>query len=426
LFQDCTPEQKYLSALRLLQGWDDKSINPPSDEFVEANALNCLENKDKSLFKQFCKPIIEKAVNKAMTEMYSDLDPALAKRVRATLYENLSKIAKTNWVSSLKEDFLNHEDFLNSIQTYYEKGLPTIYYSLNSDSENQPTINQSNCSIVLPVQHDIVLKPHELVILNLGVQVYLPAPFYAKISPCENLADLAVYQLNSVSSSGCNNAVKITVKNTSDQPLFLKANTPVVQLIICKKSDGQRANSGSVHSAINSLQLVQTPNSYLHLYLDKYLPQAVHCLELNTTIALPDDQTDKLQVVHQLNSLNHKLMNSVSASTILPLSERIHSRDAVAQQFTNELVARYSELNSQFINDTASAPSDDLKNQILTDMCQKLAVIGVDLIKNQAITRDIFARAQQSDDYLSVIYQATQEKTNDFPSFTYNKGCCTL
>jgi hypothetical protein len=79
-------------------------------------------------------------------------------------------------------------------------------------------------------------------------------------------------------------------------------------------------------------------------------------------------------------------MNSVSASTIQPLSERIHSRDAVAQQFTNELVARYSELNSQFINDTGSAPSDEIKNQILIDMCQKLAVIGVDLIKNQAIT----------------------------------------
>jgi hypothetical protein len=50
-------------------------------------------------------------------------------------------------------------------------------------------------------------------------------------------------------------------------------------------------------------------------------------------------------------------------------------------------------------------------------MCQKLAVIGVDLIKNQTITRDIFSRAQQSDDYLSVIYQAVQENTKDFPAF---------
>jgi hypothetical protein len=77
LFQDCTPEQKYLSALRLIQGWDDKSINPPSDEFVEANALSCLENKDRPLFKQFCKQVIEKLVNEAMRKMYSDLDPVL-------------------------------------------------------------------------------------------------------------------------------------------------------------------------------------------------------------------------------------------------------------------------------------------------------------------------------------------------------------
>ena len=27
LFKDCTPEQKYLSAIRLLQGWDDPSLS---------------------------------------------------------------------------------------------------------------------------------------------------------------------------------------------------------------------------------------------------------------------------------------------------------------------------------------------------------------------------------------------------------------
>ena len=26
MFQDCTPEEKYFSALRLLQGWDDNRI----------------------------------------------------------------------------------------------------------------------------------------------------------------------------------------------------------------------------------------------------------------------------------------------------------------------------------------------------------------------------------------------------------------
>jgi hypothetical protein len=55
-------------------------------------------------------------------------------------------------------------------------------------------------------------------------------------------------------------------------------------------------------------------------------------------------------------------------------------------------------------------------------MCQKLAVIGVDLIKNQSITCNIFSQAQQSDDYLSVIYQSVQENTNDFPSFLIKDG----
>jgi hypothetical protein len=69
---------------------------------------------------------------------------------------------------------------------------------------------------------------------------------------------------------------------------------------------------------------------------------------------------------------------------------------------------------NQFPTNSSAARTEDIKQELLTDMCQKLAVIGVDLIKNQFITRDIFSRAQQSGDYLSVIYQSVQENTNDF------------
>ena len=58
-----------------------------------------------------------------------------------------------------------------------------------------------------------------------------------------------------------------------------------------------------------------------------------------------------------------------------------------------------------------------LKDKLHQEMCEKLACLGINLMENQAITRDIFARSQQSDDYLSVIYQSLQEGTNDFPSF---------
>ena len=56
LFQDCTPEQKYLSALRLLQGWDDKTLHEDVDKKeLEINALlyRPLRQKIKFYLKNF-------------------------------------------------------------------------------------------------------------------------------------------------------------------------------------------------------------------------------------------------------------------------------------------------------------------------------------------------------------------------------------
>ena len=58
-----------------------------------------------------------------------------------------------------------------------------------------------------------------------------------------------------------------------------------------------------------------------------------------------------------------------------------------------------------------------LKESLHFDMCQKLTVLGIDLLRNQAITRDIFARAQQSDDYFSVIYQSIREGMHELPNY---------
>jgi hypothetical protein len=63
----------------------------------------------------------------------------------------------------------------------------------------------------------------------------------------------------------------------------------------------------------------------------------VRCLELNTSIALLDNLTDKLDIVHQLNELNHKLMGSVAASMIQPIAERLCCRETMAEQFMKNL-----------------------------------------------------------------------------------------
>ena len=115
IFQDCTPEERYMSALRLLQGWDDPPLEESSSESeLELNALKVIAAKEKTLFDQFRKRLIEKKVKETMDKLYGHLDPQLAKRVQATLRENFSKITQEDLSEELKRDFLEKESSLSS------------------------------------------------------------------------------------------------------------------------------------------------------------------------------------------------------------------------------------------------------------------------------------------------------------------------
>ncbi len=50
-------------------------------------------------------------------------------------------------------------------------------------------------------------------------------------------------------------------------------------------------------------------------------------------------------------------------------------------------------------------------------MCEKLAVISVDLIKEQTMTRTMLAQTQQGDDYLSTVRDKVGTQDNHFPNF---------
>ena len=55
LFSDCTPEQKYYSALCLLQGWNDENLSKDDDDLDNANILNAVESTDKKFLKRHSK-----------------------------------------------------------------------------------------------------------------------------------------------------------------------------------------------------------------------------------------------------------------------------------------------------------------------------------------------------------------------------------
>ncbi len=50
-------------------------------------------------------------------------------------------------------------------------------------------------------------------------------------------------------------------------------------------------------------------------------------------------------------------------------------------------------------------------------MCQKLAVLGKDILKNQPIALDLLSKAHKEDAYLSVIYQSLKDNPHKFSKF---------
>jgi len=86
LFKQCTPEQKYYSALRLLKGWNDKNIM--LDGGPALNTVEIIEQKNKEVYTLLC----QKIVDITMEKLYSDLDKDQASRMRATLMENLKNM----------------------------------------------------------------------------------------------------------------------------------------------------------------------------------------------------------------------------------------------------------------------------------------------------------------------------------------------
>ena len=53
MFKYCTPEQKYYSALRLLQGWNDKTIM--TEGGPQLNTAEIIEKKNKEIYDALCK-----------------------------------------------------------------------------------------------------------------------------------------------------------------------------------------------------------------------------------------------------------------------------------------------------------------------------------------------------------------------------------
>ena len=159
LFGYCTPEQKYFSALRLLQGWDEKTLNKdPDKEMMESNALKFMEKNNKTDFKKFCDRVVSEAVKETMEKLYSNYDKEITKKLESTLTENFNKLLREKLISTMEKDFMEQEAICNITSFQDIEEIP-VNYNLISESHVKPSLNKLGTEILLPLQENIAINP---------------------------------------------------------------------------------------------------------------------------------------------------------------------------------------------------------------------------------------------------------------------------
>ena len=89
-------------------------------------------------------------------------------------------MTKENTSSKMEKDFMEQEMRLNS-NTCQDKKSVKVRYDLTSETQFRPYTDRGKNFVFLPVQHTLTFEPHELCLVDLGVQLIIPDDLYRVI-----------------------------------------------------------------------------------------------------------------------------------------------------------------------------------------------------------------------------------------------------
>jgi dUTPase len=443
LFEECTPEEKYHSAIRLLQGWNDPTIktavrlnsmdscNSCTESDVEQDPLDLLEQNYSALFSQHCEQVIKDTIEL----QNKDLDSQQRGRIKNTLDENFPKVLRKNMRNSLKTKFINHEAMLINLAALkpdaeaenpssklfkkHSQATTPVYYSMLPQVKCQPIVGQTSPGIDIPLQSDLTLEPGESQVTDSGIQFYIPAGFYMQLAPRLSALKFHINLHQGVIDNDFNGTIKLLIRNNNSERTTIPRNTALVQGLIIPVVHSHLNEIGTIH--MNSdcqagmldsskmptpkeIRLTPIPLSPLHTLLAHRTPSVYNIPEINTNVFLPLENQANIDISYRISCMNREYNRKNRTGVNPPL---ISGRCAQAEilSVTRSLLDKTAHLNA-LKNERVPPDHRDIygvKKQIHEDMCKKLAIISVDSIKNQTITATVLAKAQQGDDLLSII-----------------------
>jgi len=116
------------------------------------------------------------------------------------------------------------------------------------------------------------------------------------------------------------------------------------------------------------------------------------------------------------SSFEHQILKDLQT----PISFPNPDPEILIQDFTRDLMDQTVYLHStvstlQKDSNIDESLAREIRDSAYNSICEKSAVISVDLIKNKTMTRTMLARTQQADNYLSTVRDSVGKKDNPFP-----------
>jgi len=155
------------------------------------------------------------------------------------------------------------------------------------------------------------------------------------------------------------------------------------------------------------------------MMLDDKFPSCLQVTETNSVITLPREDECRMSIIADIAmSQNEDMLES----NMLPIPHPNPDPESLVRLYPEDLVSQTVQLHSTESKKTLGPLMDENSSQAAKDaaynsICEKLAVVSVDLIKNGSISRCMLAQLQQGDDYLGPLRDQVAKRDKSLPKF---------
>ena len=219
-----------------------------------------------------------------------------------------------------------------------EKQLVKVRYDLTSESKFRPYTDRNENFVFLPVQHTLTFEPHELCLVDLGVQLIIPDDLYGVIR--QTAPDtLALYTHSGVHPENTTMSFKVYIKNTSNLEVIILAGEPLVSISICSNNRCNWLGENKeerINSQKKPIGILHEEPSLLHAFFKRTAPTELNLFNL-LSINVPRDEYSRQSILESIRNLDEIQVHNIVSGSTIPIRSGDIQRDTEIESFTRQI-----------------------------------------------------------------------------------------